>query len=185
MIVYNEKNAAEALLETGPENLIGKLLLDKKLKLVVAESCTGGLISDWVTNIPGSSEYYLGGVTSYAYEAKRQVLGVKPQTLDDYGAVSRPTVIEMAVGVRRLFSGEISPEQIVSLSVSGIAGPGGGTEEKPVGTAWIGLSAPDGDWAWKYIWNGDRLENKAYFARMALNLMIAYLKDNLPPEVYV
>jgi PncC family amidohydrolase len=148
----------------------GRLLLEKGWKLVVAESCTGGLIGHRITNIPGSSAYYLGSVTAYAYEAKAAILGVSWDTLNTYGAVSRQTVLEMARGIRRVLQADIG------ISVSGIAGPGGGTEEKPVGTTWIGLSAPDGEWARHYLWDGDRLQNKAYSADAALRFLIEYLQ---------
>ena len=101
-------------------------------KLVVAESCTGGLISHRITNVPGSSDYYVGGICAYAYEAKRTLLEVKPETLEEFGAVSKETVMEMSFGVRRLFSKEVPFEKWVGISVSGIAGPGGGMPNKPV-----------------------------------------------------
>ncbi len=165
------------------EKIIGPLLLKRGLKLAVAESCTGGLVSDLVTNVPGSSEYYLGGVTAYAYEAKRMILGVHPETLDRYGAVSRETVIEMAIGARRVFSGnEIPIEQLITLSISGIAGPGGGMPGKPVGLVWLGMSAPDGNWAWQFTWQGDRVANKAQSAHKALSLLEDYLTGHLPAE---
>ncbi len=152
------------------ERIAGRLLLEQGLKLVVAESCTGGLIGHRITNIAGSSAYYLGSVTAYAYEAKAALLGVSWETLNTFGAVSRETVLEMASGIRRVLQADIG------LSVSGIAGPGGGTEDKPVGTTWIGLSTPEGDWAQHYLWDGDRLQNKAYSADAALRFLIAYLE---------
>ena len=106
------------------EKVIGRLLLEKKLKLVLAESCTGGLISHRITNIPGSSEYFLGSLVSYSYEAKEEWLGVKAATLVRYGAVSRETVLEMARGARASLKNQFPIEQVVGLSVSGIAGPG-------------------------------------------------------------
>jgi nicotinamide-nucleotide amidase len=108
------------------EVLVGELLRRGGLRLAVAESCTGGLIGHRITNVPGSSTYYMGSVTAYAYEAKVRVLGVRWSTLEKYGAVSQETVLEMASGVRRALAADIG------LSVSGIAGPGGGTPEKPV-----------------------------------------------------
>ncbi len=152
------------------EHLIGNLLTAQKLRLAVAESCTGGLIGHRITNVPGSSAYYLGSVTAYAYEAKVRLLGVSWDTLNAHGAVSRATVLEMAAGIRRTLNAEIG------LSVSGIAGPGGGTEDKPVGTTWVGLAAPDGTWARVFCWQGDRLENKAHSAQAALDMLLAYLQ---------
>jgi PncC family amidohydrolase len=162
-------------LESPLEAQIGVLLRAKNLKLVLAESCTGGLIGHRVTNIPGSSEYYLGSVTAYAYEAKERLLGVKHDTLIAYGAVSRETALEMARGVRQALSPDFGIDAILGLSVTGIAGPGGGTPTKPVGLVWIGLSTPTGDWAWSYVWPGNREQNKADTAEQALKLIKAYL----------
>lgn len=153
-----------------PEEEIGALLLARGWKLAVAESCTGGLIGHRLTNIPGSSAYYLGSVTAYAYEAKVRLLGVSWDILERYGAVSAQTVLAMAWGVRQALGAE------VGLSVSGIAGPGGGMPGKPVGLTWFGLSAPRFARAWHFIWDGDRIANKERSAEMALQLLLAYLK---------
>ncbi len=161
---------------------VGELLKQRNMKLVLAESCTGGLVGNLITNIAGSSDYYLGSVTAYAYEAKEALLGVKHKTLLQYGAVSRPTVLEMAAGARRSLAGDIPLESIIGVSISGIAGPGGGMPGKPVGTVWFGMSTPDGDRAWHYLFHGDRVQNKRYAARTALKLVIAYLSSKLPPE---
>ncbi len=128
-------------MENQLEVSIGEWLLKKGLKLAVAESCTGGLIGHRITNIAGASEYYLGSVTAYAYEVKERLLGVRRETLANYGAVSRETVIEMARGVRQALAADFPLENTVGLSVSGIAGPDGGMPGKPVGFTWIGLSA--------------------------------------------
>ena len=170
-------------METKLEVLIGPLLRQHGLKLAVAESCTGGLVGDRLTNIPGSSDYYLGSITAYAYEAKRRVLGVSSQTLINFGAVSRETAIEMARGVRSALVDETLPENVLGLSVTGIAGPGGGTAEKPVGLVWIGLSAPEGDWAWSYVWKDDRIGNKAASAQQALQLAVDYLMNKLSVDM--
>jgi len=166
------------------EVTIGKLLRERGMQLVLAESCTGGLVGHWITNVPGSSEYYLGSITAYAYEAKRKLLGVHQATLDRYGAVSRECVIEMARGVRASLAGEFPVENILGISISGIAGPGGGMPEKPVGTVWVGLSAVEGDRAWKFNWPGNRLQNKEDSARAALQLALQYLQNDLPAESY-
>jgi len=163
------------ILETQLEVVIGILLRQHGLKLAVAESCTGGLVGHRLTNIPGSSDYYLGSITAYAYEAKRRILGVSAQTLQEFGAVSRETAIEMARGVRLALVDETLPESVLGLSVTGIAGPGGGTPDKPVGLVWIGLSAPDGEWAWHFVWDFDRIGNKAASAQQALQLAVDYL----------
>jgi PncC family amidohydrolase len=153
------------------EEEIGGLLKNRGLKLAVAESCTGGLIGHRITNIPGSSDYYLGSVTAYAYEAKEKLLGVNHATLEKYGAVSEETVLEMARGIRQALAADIG------VSVSGIAGPGGGLPLKPVGTVWFGLSTPSGDRAFRFLFNGDRIQIKELSAEKALMLLRHYLTD--------
>jgi len=155
------------------ESQIGTLLRQRDLKLATAESCTGGLVSDRITNVPGSSEYFLGGIVAYSYEAKVALLDVSWDTLQKYGAVSREVVLAMAKGARKVMEADIA------VSISGIAGPGGGLPDKPVGTTWFGLSAPDGDWARKFVWEGDRLENKDLSAEAALQFILDYLEGNL------
>ncbi len=167
---------------TPLEVQIGDLLRSHHMKLVMAESCTGGLVGHMITNIAGSSDYYLGSVTAYAYEAKEALLGVKHETLTKYGAVSRQTVLEMAQGVRRSLAGGFPIDSLLGVSISGIAGPGGGLPGKPVGTVWLALSAYDGDWAWRFNWNGDRIQNKRSAARTALQLIKQYFSGTLPPE---
>jgi PncC family amidohydrolase len=116
----------------------------------------------------------MGGVITYAYEAKVRLLGVSWETLEAHGAVSRETVLEMAHGVRKLLATDIG------VSVSGIAGPGGSTPEKPVGLTWIGMSAQDFENAWSAVWEGDRLSNKEASAEAALRLLIQYLCHEEP-----
>ena len=152
------------------------------MKLTFAESCTGGLVGHRITNVPGSSEYYLGSVTAYAYEVKEQLLDVSHETLQTVGAVSRECVLEMARGVRKALSGGFPLEEVLGVSISGIAGPGGGTPDKPVGTVWVGMSAQDGEWAWCFCWDGNRLENKESSAQAALQLVVWYLQGRLPGE---
>ncbi|MCJ7696117.1 MAG: CinA family protein [Anaerolineaceae bacterium] len=151
-------------------NKIGNILRERNLSLAIAESCTGGLIGHSITNVPGSSEYFIGGVAAYAYEAKVKLLGVSWDTLKTYGAVSRETVLEMASGVRRVLITDIG------LSTSGIAGPGGATPTKPVGTTWVGLSTKNGDWAQHFLFDGDRLQNKQFAADAALQMLLGYLE---------
>jgi len=155
---------------------LGPLLRQNGLKLAAAESCTGGLIGHRVTNVPGSSDYYLGSIIAYSYEAKERLLGVKHATLLAYGAVSQETVIEMAHGVRTVFSPDFPMEKIIGISVSGIAGPGGGMPGKPVGLVWIGLSAAGLEKGYRFLWDGDRLKNKELSAEMALQLLLDYLQ---------
>ncbi len=154
------------------ENRIGELLRAGNLKLATAESCTGGLIADRITNIPGSSDYFIGGFVSYAYEAKVASLGVSWDTLRRYGAVSRETVLEMARGAR------LALQTDIGIAVSGIAGPGGGLPNKPVGTTWIGLSAREGEWARLFGFDGDRLQNKNFSAEAALQMLLEYLQGS-------
>lgn len=164
---------------------IGDLLRSHQTKLVLAESCTGGLAGHLITNVPGSSDYYLGSVTAYAYVAKEALLGVKHETLKKYGAVSRETVLEMAYGVRRSLAGGFPLDSIMGISISGIAGPGGGLPGKPVGTVWLGLSTHDGAWAWRYNWKGNRIQNKRSAARAALRLIVDYFSGKLLPESHL
>jgi PncC family amidohydrolase len=152
---------------------VGSLLNERGLSLATAESCTGGLVADRITNVPGSSDYFRGGVVAYAYEAKVALLDVSWDTLRAHGAVSEETVIEMARGARVALGADIA------VSVSGIAGPGGGMPDKPVGTTWIGLSTTGGDWARKFVWDGDRIRNKDLSADAALQFVIDYLGGKL------
>jgi PncC family amidohydrolase len=132
-----------------------------------------------ITDVPGSSEYFIGGLSTYSYEAKEKMLNVNSATLVTYGAVSEETVIEMAIGARHAFSGKVKVDQIIGVSISGIAGPGGGIPGKPVGLVWFGLSTPTGTWAFKKYWNGNRVHNKKSSAIFALQLIHDYLTDSL------
>jgi len=156
-----------------PEVLAGNILRARGLKLVTAESCTGGLIGSRITDVPGSSEYFLGSIVAYSYEVKVALLDVSWNTLNSYGAVSKETVTEMARGARKRLSGDIA------LAVSGIAGPNGGTPEKPVGTTWIGLVTGEGEWMKKLSFLGDRRQNKSSAAEAALQMLLEYLQGSL------
>jgi PncC family amidohydrolase len=149
---------------------VGQLLHERGLKLVLAESCTGGLLGSRITDVPGSSEYFLGGVVAYAYEAKVDLLGVSWETLNTRGAVSRETVLEMARGIRKSMKADLA------ISVSGIAGPGGSTPEKPVGTTWIGLVTEEGEWAQIFHFSRDREGNKQLAVDAALRMLLDYLQ---------
>ena len=148
-------------------------LKEKNQTLSLAESCTGGLVGHLITNVPGSSTYYMGSVTAYAYEAKVRLLGVKWETLEAHGAVSDPVVKEMADGVRRALAADIG------ISISGIAGPSGGTPEKPVGLVHFGLSSNEGMWAAHQIFDGDRLAVKQQAAEFILSYLLDYLEGKL------
>jgi PncC family amidohydrolase len=155
------------------EELLREYMHARGLTLATAESCTGGLVSDRITNISGSSEYFPGGIVAYSYEAKASLLGVSWDTLNLHGAVSEETVLEMARGARKLFNADIG------ISVSGIAGPTGGTPEKPVGTTWFGLVTDTGDWARHFIWDGDRMHNKHLSSEAAIQFVVDYLEGKL------
>lgn len=155
--------------EKALEVLAGEFLRQRGLRLAVAESCTGGLVGHRLTNVAGSSTYYLGSVTAYAYETKVRLLGISWETLEQHGAVSSETVIEMARGVRTALAADIG------LAVTGIAGPGGGTPEKPVGLTWIGLSSPWDEFTRQFTWHGERIENKEKSAQAALQILVDYL----------
>jgi PncC family amidohydrolase len=160
-------------MDTSLETRVGTLLRQQGLRLAAAESCTGGLVGHRITNVPGSSTYYMGSVTAYAYEAKVRLLGVKWETLETHGAVSDPVVEEMASGVRRAMAADIG------LSISGIAGPGGGTPEKPVGLVYFGLSSADRTWTDHQIFEGDRLSVKQQSADHILTMLEDYLEGRL------
>ena len=145
------------------QECVGRLLAAAGKTFSTAESCTGGTISQLITSIPGSSGYFLGGVTSYANSVKTGVLGVDPQIIEKHGAVSSECVAAMAEGVRKLTGSDYS------VATSGIAGPGGGTPEKPVGTVWIGLSSERGTETYKVQYKGDRKRNIERSAAFALN----------------
>ena len=152
---------------------IGNILNEKRLSLSTAESCTGGLVASRITDVSGSSTYFLGGIVSYSNEAKVSLLGVSWDTLNHKGAVSKETVIEMARGARRVFNADIA------VSISGIAGPGGGTPDKPVGTVWVGLATPSGEEARHFVWDGDRIRNKQLSSEAALQFILDYLEGRL------
>ena len=148
---------------------VGKLLIERGWTLGVAESCTGGLIGHTITNVPGSSAFFIGGVVAYANEAKRNLLGVPQELLAKHGAVSREVAIAMAEGIRELLGTE------VGVAVTGIAGPSGGTATKPVGTTFIAVSGPTGTEVQHYLWTSDRLGNKRRSAKAALTLLEEWL----------
>ena len=150
---------------------VGKRLRERGWTLAVAESCTGGLLGHLITEVPGSSDYFMGGILAYSDQAKANLLQVRTDSLEQYGAVSEQVASEMAIGVRALL------QTSSGLSVTGIAGPGGGTDEKPVGLTFIGLSSPQGVVVEKHIWQGTRSENKRATARAALTLLLRVMEQ--------
>lgn len=147
------------------EDAVGRLLIERGLTLATAESCTGGLLGNRITNVAGSSEYYLGGIVSYSDSAKMNLLGVSQETLKEFGAVSEETAQEMALGARRVLQSD------VGVSITGIAGPTGGTEDKPVGLVYIAVDVAGDVVVRKFVFSEDRRYNKELSAQAALNLV--------------
>ena len=157
-------------MDNNLEIMLGAMLAARGFTFCAAESCTGGLIVHRMTNVPGSSAYVLGGIVAYSNAIKERLLRVQTQTLIDYGAVSAQTAAEMALGARQAFDADYA------VSVTGIAGPGGGTEDKPVGLTYIALAGREGLCAGQsHIWQGDREANKIASADAALRLALDYL----------
>jgi len=167
------KHLGQRVLSTEGESLpevLGKMLIKHRATLALAESCTGGLIAKQLTDVPGSSSFFLMSAVTYANEAKTAVLGVAPETLQRYGAVHEKTAREMAEGARRVACADFA------LSTTGIAGPDGGTDEKPVGTICIGLATPEETLSFRYTFPfGDRDLNRRIFTAMALDRLRQYL----------
>ena len=155
------------------EKCIGRLLHGTGKTISTAESCTGGSIASLLTSVAGSSEYFLGSVVSYANSVKTGVLEVDEETILQHGAVSSQCVAQMAEGVRKLTGSDFS------IATSGIAGPGGGTEEKPVGLVWIGVSSQDSTETFSMVFKGDRKRNIERFAANALNILRRKLVNEL------
>jgi len=151
------------------ETIIGRMLAERKLTLAVAESCTGGLLGHRITNVAGSSEYFEGGVIAYSYDAKERLLNVHHDTLYEHGAVSPETALEMARGARKALGADIG------LSITGIAGPGGGLPGKPVGLTFIALSARNVERVERFVWESDREGNKVLSADAALTVLKEFL----------
>jgi nicotinamide-nucleotide amidase len=159
------------------EKTIGALLRQKHATIAVAESCTGGLISHMLTNIPGSSAFFVFSGITYSNQAKIDILNVSVETIKTHGAVHEKTAREMASGVRRISGATYG------LATSGIAGPTGGTKEKPVGTVCVGLETPHGGAGHRFhFWFGDRALNKLVFAAAALEVLRRDLLDLDPPR---
>ena len=152
------------------EELVGKLLKDRHCTVATAESCTGGKVASLITSVSGSSEYYKGSVVSYCNEVKANVLGVSRADLEKYGAVSSTVAEQMAVGVRNLLGVDYA------VSTTGVAGPTGGSDEKPVGTVWIAVATPTKVVSRKYVFGKDRAINIERFAASALSMLIVEME---------
>lgn len=152
------------------EVCVGELLRQRGWTLALGESCTGGLLGHRITNVPGSSDYFLGGVVAYAYDAKERLLNVRHETLYRHGAVSRETALEMAKGARLAFGAD------VAVAITGIAGPGGGLPEKPVGLMWVAVSTRREEVAEMHVFPGDRLAVKQQGSEAALALLARVLE---------
>ncbi len=153
--------------DTRLEARVGELMMARNWTLGTAESCTGGLVMHRLTNVAGSSAYILGGVVAYSNQVKQSQLQVRQGTLMAYGAVSEQVAEEMATGLRALLHVD------VAISITGIAGPGGGTAEKPVGLTYIGVAGPNDVLVVRqHVWNGDREAVKAASAEAALALVL-------------
>jgi PncC family amidohydrolase len=153
------------------EETIGELLKEKGLTIATAESCTGGLVAARLVNVSGSSEYFKGSVVAYSNEVKQNLLKVNPQTLEKYGAVSAQTAKEMAEGVKSLLNTDIG------ISTTGIAGPGGGTPEKPVGLTYFAVSLKDRTEVFKYVFPFDRNQNRIAASQFVLFKLYQILKE--------
>lgn len=179
--IHNEQNKLEALIKPYIfgynnnllEEITGDLLLKRGLSLAIAESCTGGKISELITSVPGASQYYKGSITAYSNGSKINQLGVSPGTIKKYGAVSCETAHEMAAGVLRRFNSDIS------IAVTGIAGPGGGTEEKPVGTTWIAVASQNKITSQIYHFGEHRGRNIQKASVTALFMLKTFIENNM------
>ena len=156
-------------------HLIGRVhrnLVDRGMTVAVAESCTGGLLGAALTERPGSSAYFLGGIQAYANSVKEQLLGVSHETLLSFGAVSEEVASEIALGVQRLTGSDWA------LSTTGIAGPDGGSEEKPVGTVWVSVADSAAVYSHKLLLDGDRSNVRNHTVLEALSMLLERLSDD-------
>ena len=155
------------------EDAVGRLLIKNRKTIATAESCTGGLIGDRLTNISGSSLYYKGGIVAYSNSVKEKTIGVKKETLDSAGSVSEETALEMARGIRNKLNADIG------LSTTGIAGPKGGTKEKPVGLVYIAISYDRGEKVYRFVFTPYRKTNKLMTSQAALNITRIHILNGL------
>jgi nicotinamide-nucleotide amidase len=155
------------------ESVLGRLLLEKKAALAVAESCTGGRIAHRITSVPGSSAYFKGGIIAYSNEIKTNILGVNPLDLEKFGAVSPEVAQQMAEGVRRKLNADYA------VATTGVAGPAGGTDDKPVGLCWFGIATPNGSRSFAHNFVSDREGNIAAATSVALNSLRLEIEKTL------
>ncbi len=163
--LYSTENASLA-------EAIGQMLKSRNMTLSVAESCTGGYTGHLITAVPGSSEYFVGGGITYSNDLKMSLLGVRESTLHEHGAVSEATAREMAEGARKAFNSDIA------VSITGVAGPGGGSEAKPVGTVWMAVAGESQTFAKQFLFSKDRRRNIELSAVAALNMVRKFLMRN-------
>jgi PncC family amidohydrolase len=159
------------------EKAIGDLLGEKGWTLSIAESCTGGLVSDRITNIPGSSDYFEGGMVTYSNESKAKHLGIPLNYIERYGAVSPQVARRMAQGVRKAFNATFG------LSTTGVAGPTGGTKRSPIGRVFIGLADGRRTWVRKLDLKGNRIEIKRKATERSLEFLLDYLNRHLKRDL--
>ena len=150
---------------------LGEILSQKRWTLAIAESCTGGMLGDMITGLPGCSKFFLGGVISYSNHAKTTLLNVPTESLDAYGAVSPEVALSMARGIRDYLGSS------VGVAVTGIAGPGGGSKEKPIGLVYISVLTPESEVVKRFSFTGNRGEIKIQSAKTAITLLIRVLKE--------
>lgn len=151
---------------------LGKILTEKNLTISCAESCTGGLLTSRLTDVAGSSAYVQGGIVSYSNEIKNSILKVKAETLKNFGAVSEQTARQMSNNVRELFKTDIG------VGITGIAGPGGGSAEKPVGTVYISVSNSDKTFVKRFNFGGSRIEIKNQSCDAAIKMVMEVIENN-------
>jgi PncC family amidohydrolase len=161
-------NEGEEGLIASRADALGPRLRSRGWTLATAESCTGGGLSDAITDVAGSSDYFLGGVVSYSNAVKESLLGVDPAVLAVEGAVSGPVARQMAEGVRRALGADLG------VGITGVAGPGGGSAEKPVGLVFIAVSGPGGTELRRFQWDGDRVSNKRHSVAAGLEMLLNY-----------
>ncbi|MBN3859989.1 nicotinamide-nucleotide amidohydrolase family protein [Neisseriaceae bacterium PsAf] len=152
-------------------NTLSELLVAKNLIITTAESCTGGLLANYLTNLSGSSQWFELGFVTYANSAKSNILGVKPETLAQYGAVSKQTVVEMATGALEKSAANIA------ISISGIAGPTGATPQYPVGSVWFAIASQNTIKTYLQHFSGDRLNVREKATQYAIHELINFIQD--------